>query len=263
MRRARAVGGARAPKLRESPSIVPVRLPPPRWTCQALRTANFCPLKMNTSIDVLKSRPQRDRLRRYVCTQQWRIGSRGSEAAFQGPALAERACGRDSPPRPSWSRAWCRGTEIAYLTALRIFQEGAHGGGKLAEVLLPTHRSSSAHLQQPATGPIVSPLAHRIVSPPARQEQLVRPTTSRQHPRTGTQCHHRLSLAQAPPLLTAQNRAVVCRARAARAAFRLETPTALWGKLSEDRTPNGLCILVGIAHATARSLPPSPLAKTG
>ena len=47
MRRARAVGGARAPKLRELPSIVPVRLPPPRWTCQALRTANFCPLKMN------------------------------------------------------------------------------------------------------------------------------------------------------------------------------------------------------------------------
>ena len=53
MRRARAVGGARAPKLRESPSIVPVRLPPPRWTCQAPRTANFCPLEMKSVVRIL------------------------------------------------------------------------------------------------------------------------------------------------------------------------------------------------------------------
>ena len=53
MRRARAVGGARAPKLRESPSIVPVRLPPPRWTCQALRTGLPRPLEMKSVVLIL------------------------------------------------------------------------------------------------------------------------------------------------------------------------------------------------------------------
>ena len=52
MSRARAVGGARAPKLRQLPFIVPVRLPPPRWICQALRTANFCPLEMKSGVRI-------------------------------------------------------------------------------------------------------------------------------------------------------------------------------------------------------------------
>ena len=48
MRRAQAASGTQAPNFREVASIDPLRLPPPRWTCQAIRAGHPPAHNMNT-----------------------------------------------------------------------------------------------------------------------------------------------------------------------------------------------------------------------